>query len=113
MKLLRDPLVGFLLAGAVIFAVNHFVAERSSSNVIDVTDDQIQRISDQWQTQMGRAPSEQELAGLVEQWIREEIYYREALKMGLDENDTIIRRRLAQKAREGREKAGPRFVLRP
>lgn len=97
MKLLRDPLVGFLLAGALIFALDRFTSGSTDADVIEVSDAQVRRISDQWQAQMGRPPTEQELAGLVEQWIREEIYYREALKMGLDDNDTIIRRRLAQK----------------
>jgi peptidyl-prolyl cis-trans isomerase C len=64
---------------------------------IVVTDAERTRLNDQWQAQMGRAPTDQELRGLIEQWIREEIYYREALRMGLDANDTIIRRRLAQK----------------
>ena len=47
--------------------------------------------------QMRRPPSPQELSGLVDQYIREEIYYREARRMGLDANDTIVRRRMVQK----------------
>jgi parvulin-like peptidyl-prolyl isomerase len=65
--------------------------------VIEITGAERARLKDQWQAQMGRAPSEQELTGLIDQWIREEIYYREAKRMGLDNNDIIIRRRLAQK----------------
>ncbi len=97
MKLLREPLVYFLLAGAVVFAVDRLDSGSADDNVIEVTSAQLKRMSDQWQAQMGRPPTEQELAGLTEQWIREEIYYREARNMGLDENDVIIRRRLAQK----------------
>ncbi len=46
---------------------------------------------------MGRPPTDQELEGLTQQWVKEEIYSREAQAMGLDQNDTIIRRRLVQK----------------
>ncbi len=45
----------------------------------------------------GRPPTERELEGLIKQFIREEILYREAIAMGLDQNDTVIRRRLAQR----------------
>ena len=96
-KLRREPLVWFLLAGAAIFAIDAYVEGDTELAVIDVTSTQLQRISDQWQAQMGRPPTEEELSGLVEAWVREEIYYREALAMGLDNNDTIIRRRLTQK----------------
>jgi peptidyl-prolyl cis-trans isomerase C len=97
MSLLRDPLVGFLLAGAVIFALDRWLPENDAANTIEITDTQIQRIRDQWQAQTGRDPGDEELAGLLDAWIREEIYYRQALKMGLEQNDTIIRRRLVQK----------------
>ncbi len=96
-KLLRDPLFGFLLAGAAIFAIDAFTGSTAETPVIEVTAAQLQRISDQWQGQMGRPPSDQEFNGLLEAWLREEIYYREARAMGLDDNDTIIRRRLTQK----------------
>jgi hypothetical protein len=64
---------------------------------IDVTEIQVQRLQDLWRAQMGAPPSPQQLHGLVEDWIKEEIYYREAMQLGLDEDDTIVRRRLAQK----------------
>ena len=50
-----------------------------------------------WETQTGSLPSDVELNNLVEAWIREEIYYREAVRLGLDRDDTIVRRRLVQK----------------
>jgi hypothetical protein len=98
-KYLKDPLVIFLISGSVIF-----LAERlydgggvAADYRIDVTPGLQNRILDQWQAQMGRAATAEEASGLLEQWIKEEIYYREAKTLGLDENDTIIRRRLAQK----------------
>ncbi len=96
-KLLREPLLYFLLAGAAIFAVAELTGGPGDDYVITVTDAERARIADQWRAQMGRAPTDEELSGLTEQWVREEIYYREALRMGLDRNDVIIRRRLAQK----------------
>lgn len=96
-KILTEPLLYFLLAGAAIFAVAKLTGTAGEDYRIEVTDAERARISDQWRSQMGRVPTNEELAGLVEQWVREEIYYREALRMGLDRNDVIIRRRLAQK----------------
>lgn len=99
MRLLREPLVHFLLAGAVIFAVYGAVGA-PQSNVpqrIVVSSDQIERLGALWRQTRRRLPSQTELKGLVEDFIKEEIYYREALELGLDRNDTVIRRRLRQK----------------
>lgn len=96
-RLLREPLLYFLLAGAGIFAGGALLGNNDDDYTIVVTAAQRVRLNDQWQAQMGRAATSVELSGLIEQWIREEIYYREALRMGLDRDDTIIRRRLAQK----------------
>lgn len=98
MQYLKDPLVLFLAFGLIIFfAERTFSTGPDGDFLIEISPGQQARIFDQWQAQMGRPPTEQEANGLLEQWIREEIFYREARKLGLDENDTIIRRRLAQK----------------
>lgn len=97
MSLFKEPLVGFFLAGAAIFAVDAVMEPDNASNTIVVTEDHIVRIADQWQAQMNRPPTSSELQGLLDQWLREEIYYREAEARGLDDNDAIIRRRLVQK----------------
>ncbi len=98
MRYLKDPLTLFLAFGLVIFfAERTFSTGDAGDYLIEITPGQQARVFDQWQAQMGRPPTEQEASGLLEQWIREEIFYREARKLGLDENDTIIRRRLAQK----------------
>jgi parvulin-like peptidyl-prolyl isomerase len=95
-RLLREPLVYFLAVGAALFALTQWLGTDGGRRIV-VTDSERQRLFAQWQAQMGRPPTDTELAALVEQWIREEIYYREAVAMGLDEDDVIIRRRLAQK----------------
>jgi len=97
MKLTREPLLVFLLIAAVIFAADQFGLAADGDFVIEITSAQRQRITDQWQAQMNRPPTEEEATRLLDQWLREEIYYREALAMGLDNGDIIIRRRLVQK----------------
>lgn len=91
----REPLVWFLVIGALLFAADSL---RESPSDTVVVDDTIRgHISGLWELQMGRAPSETELASLLDAWVREEVFYREAMRLGLDDDDTIIRRRLVQK----------------
>ncbi len=94
---LRDPLTVFLLAGTGLFFVADLFSAPDIPYTIDINDNDLQRLSDQWQMQMRRPPSAAELSGLLEQFIREEIYFREAQRLGLDDNDTIVRRRMVQK----------------
>lgn len=96
MRYIKDPLALFLLLGVVIFAVDELTPDEAGDTIL-VGELDIARLSDQWSAQMGRAPTETELAGLVDAHVREEMLVREALRMGLDTNDVIIRRRLAQK----------------
>ena len=57
----------------------------------------MERLAGQFEAVWRRRPTEAELAGLIEDFVREEVYYREALALGLDRDDTVIRRRLRQK----------------
>ncbi|MEM6710154.1 MAG: peptidyl-prolyl cis-trans isomerase, partial [Pseudomonadota bacterium] len=93
----REPLLWFALLGLALFFFSR--KEEFAAVEIQVSRDVITRLDDQWQMQMGRPASEQELDGLVSDWVREEIYAREAQSLGLDRDDTIIRRRLVQKLR--------------
>jgi len=84
----------------VIFVVFSIVNKDEidvSGNKIVVTAAEVERLSDNWSKKWNRPPTETELQGLVESYIKEEVYYREALALGLDKNDTILRRRLMQK----------------
>ncbi len=96
-RALRDPLVTFLVLGALMFALALYMGEDDASYRVEIGAADIQRLTDQWSMQMRRPPSPQELRGLVDQLIKEEVYYREAKRLGLDTNDTIVRRRLVQK----------------
>jgi parvulin-like peptidyl-prolyl isomerase len=92
----KDPLVAFLAAGTLLFVIAGDMSEDAQSN-IEVRNQDIDRLAQQWAAQMQREPNQSELQGLLDQHIKEEIYYREALRLGLDENDTIVRRRMVQK----------------
>jgi parvulin-like peptidyl-prolyl isomerase len=85
--------------GAVLFALFYKVAdpEEIADNRIEISEADIDRMMTLFERKMQRLPTQQELNGLVEAQIREEILYREALAMGLDRDDTIVRRRMAQK----------------
>ena len=97
--LLREPLVHFFLLGAGIFLLAALVGEsdQDQPDQIVVSPKQIDRLVETWQRTWQRPPTQAELEGLIEDHIREEILYREAIAMGLDRDDTIIRRRLRQK----------------
>lgn len=100
-QLLREPLLHFLLIGAALF-VGYWVLNPSAeadaqSKRIELTQDDLVQISIAWLAQGRPAPTTEQLKGLVEQRVREEILFREAVALGLDKGDTIVRRRLAQK----------------
>ena len=93
----RSPLVVFLLLGAAVFAVDRWLDGAGAGRVVTVTEEQIGAIRERWAAQWGRPPTGRELDGLIDEAVREEILYREAQRRGLDRDDPIIRRRLAQK----------------
>jgi PPIC-type PPIASE domain len=99
--LLREPLLHFLVLGAIIFAVNAVVAPSvSKERLIELTPEVRQSIIDVFQrNHEGREPTADELAPLVDGWILNEITYREALAQGLDKGDEMIRERIMQKMR--------------
>jgi PPIC-type PPIASE domain len=95
----REPLIHFLAIGAVFFLYWHFAGDRlaGQSQSIFITPAQVERIAQVWAKTHLRPPTAEELAGLVEQEIDEEILYRQAVALGLDRDDLVIRRRLATK----------------
>ena len=101
-QLLRDPLLHFLIAGAAIYIAYGLFSPLAESQISDdktvvVTTGEIDWLTNTWTSKWNRPPTEQELEGLVEQHIRETVLYREAVAMGLDRDDVVIRRRLGQK----------------
>lgn len=101
-RFFKEPLLYFLLLGGALFAIFQLAggivsSDLEQTNEIVVTAGRINSLSQKFGKLWQRPPSEQELAGLIREHIREEVLYREALAMGLDRNDTIVRRRLRQK----------------
>ena len=94
----REPLVHFFVLGAGIFLLSALIGESDEPlDEIVVSAGQVDRLVETWQRTWQRPHTPAELEGLIEDYIREEILYREAMAMGLDQDDTIIRRRLRQK----------------
>ena len=98
-SLLREPLLHFLVIGAGLFflfsQINNPQVE--TDHRITITQANLDRLATTWLKRMGRPPSAQEREQQLEHYIREQVLYREAMAMGLDQNDVIVRRRLAQK----------------
>ena len=97
--LLKEPFVHFLVLGGFVFIA--FSLWGASRDGIDrdvvVTSADIGRLEALWQTQYSRPPTGEELSGIIDNHIREEVLYREALALGLSDDDIIVRRRLVQK----------------
>ena len=98
-RFLKDPLVHFLLIGASLFALSAWRGEwiRGGRERIVVSADQVAQVRSAAELLKGRAPTDEELAALIEPTIRDEVLYREALALKLDVNDDEVRRRLVDK----------------
>lgn len=98
-KLLREPLFHFLLLGAAIFVVYHFFSKTATNEPgkIVITQGELASIREGYINTWQRPPTKEEMEGLIRERVKEEVYYQEALALGLDKDDMIIRRRLQQK----------------
>lgn len=95
----REPLVHFTVLGAVLYIALTWggTPPDPSSRVIKVGAAEEEKIAESWTLTMGRAPTDAELDMAVDAYVREEVLYREALRLGFDESDAIVRRRLVSK----------------
>ena len=98
---LREPLLHFLVIGAALFAISTRVLPVGdggpSSKQIVVNLDQLGQLELSFESQWRRPPTPEEFQRLVEDTVEQEVLYREALAMGLDKDDVIVKRRMAQK----------------
>jgi len=95
----REPLAHFLLLGGALFAIFALFGKPagSATHEIRVTKGQIASLSAGFAKTSLRDPNASELSDLIDEYVREEVYCREAIALGLDKDDAIIRRRLRQK----------------
>lgn len=95
----RDPLVHFLAAGLLLFGLYQVLEPGSlgTERVVTVSWSDQENLAGSFERSWGRRPDSDEMQGLVEAHIREEILYREAIELGLDQDDPVVRGRLAQR----------------
>jgi len=99
-NLVKQPLVHFVVLGALLAAVLHWSADdrvREDKNTVRITATDVARLDAGWRSRWNRPPTPKELDGLIKAQVREEVLYREAVAMGLDRNEPVIRRVLGQK----------------
>lgn len=99
-RLLREPLLHFMVLGAALFIGYAWLkpdVQAESANQITLTLDELAQMQILFESQWRRPPTPEEFSAMVETKVQQEVLYREALAMGLDKNDEIVRRRMAQK----------------
>ena len=96
-RIVREPLTHFLILGIAIFIAAHVVEERSTRFRIAIAQPELNRIVASYTQQYGSEPTPDQLRTMVDNYVREEIFLREGIALGLDRNDEIVRRRIAQK----------------
>ena len=99
-QLAKEPLIQFLLIGACIYALYAGYgtpADDVTDNTIIVDAARVEAFVSQWEKRWNRPPTRQELDAVIDTFVREDILYRQAIAMGLDEDDPVTRRRMAQK----------------
>lgn len=98
-RMVRDPLGHFLVGGAVLFLWYGLAGDPrpDGRGTIHIDEYEVQRLAALFQAQWRRPPAGDELARLLADRVREEVFYREALALNLDQNDVLVRRRLAEK----------------
>jgi hypothetical protein len=98
-RLLREPLTHFFAIGFALFLLYGWLNRDAVPEVNEIVVDQarIEALAAGFERTWQRPPTAEELQGLVENWVREEVYFREGVAMRLDEGDPVVRRRIAQK----------------
>lgn len=99
-RLLQEPLLHFLIIGGLIFVFlpgAHAPDSVDAKERIVISSTQLEQMSAAWARRWLRPPTEAELNGMIDEAIREQVLYREALAIGLDRDDVVVRRHLRQK----------------
>ena len=99
-RLFTEPLIQFLIIGAAIYGAYAMFAtpeEDFRDTLVHVDSNRINAFISEWESRWNRPPTREEIDGLIQSYIREDVLYRQAVAMGLNEDDPITRRRMAQK----------------
>ncbi len=100
-RLLKEPVLHFFVLGLVVFGLHALFEKKpldvSDPYLLEVSSADIEWVQTMWTKRMNRQPTAEELRGMINQMIREQVLSREAVAMGLDEGDIVVRRRLSQK----------------
>jgi hypothetical protein len=100
-RLLEEPVFHFFLLGIAVFLLYRATAPRSwaaaENNLVFISSDFVQALRDRYAERTGRIPGSDEERGLIDGFVQEEVLYREGLKLGLNQGDPVIRRRIVQK----------------
>ncbi len=100
-SIIREPLFHFVVLGGLLFSAWSWVGSstlaESNSDKIVIDQSRVNHLQTLWKAQWKRDPAPEDLVAIIDRYLRQEVFYREALNMGLDKDDYIIRTRLAQK----------------
>lgn len=98
-KLLNEPVIIFIFIGLILYFLHGWIvhSEEADDKRIFISNDQTIQLIAQFERTWMRSPTESEVQNLIQNYIRDEVYYREAVRMGLDQNDQVIRQRIRQK----------------
>ena len=96
-RFLFSPLFHFLLAGFFIFATSYYIGKSRDAHRIIIDKKVVDKLVLSWQTQFGKMPTDRELKIAIDDYVKQEVLYREAETIGLEKDDEIIKRRLQQK----------------
>jgi peptidyl-prolyl cis-trans isomerase C len=96
-RIARETFLQFVALGGLLFAASEYLEARANFARIEISRAQIEGIANNYRLQYGASPTVEQLNALIDQFIKEEVFYHEALRLKLDRDDEIIRRRLVQK----------------
>ncbi len=96
-RFLKEPLLHFLLIGFIIFFSAYYVTKQRDAHTIVIDNAVMAKLAMAWQTQFAKQPTERELQIAADEYVKQEVLAREAVQLGLNQDDEIIKRRLQQK----------------
>jgi hypothetical protein len=101
-KWLKEPVVQFMIIGLIMFLINTLILQTEKANEeeeykIYLKSSEVNAMAEMWESRWNRPPTKEEMEGLINQRVEETILFKEAIKIGLDKNDDIIRQRMSQK----------------